>query len=48
MQAIFENENERSNSRRASPMGPLICIEEISRCMERECDGRTRNRRNGV
>ena len=48
MQAIFKNKNERSNSRRASLMGPLICTGGIGKCMERECDGRTRSRRNRV
>ena len=48
MQTIFENEDKRSNSRRASPIGPLIYTEGIGRYMERECDGRTESRRNGV
>ena len=48
MQAIFEDENKRSNSRRASPVGPLICTERISRYMKGECDGRTGSRRNRI
>ena len=48
MQVIFEDEDERGNSRRTSVMGPLICTGRISRCMEGEYYGRVRDRRDGV
>ena len=34
MQVIFENEDERSNSRESSTINTIICIERISRCMK--------------
>ena len=48
MQVIFEDENEGGNSRRTGIIGPLICTGRISRCMEEECYGGVRDRRNGV
>ena len=34
MSVIFENEDERGNSRRTDAIGPLICIGRVSRHME--------------
>ena len=34
MQVIFENEDERSNSRESSTINTIICIERISRYMK--------------
>ena len=48
MQAIFENENKRSNSGRANSMSSLIYIGGIGRGIERKCDGRTGSKRNRV
>ena len=44
MQVIFEDEDERGNSRRTGAMGPLICIGRISRYMEGERYGEVRDR----
>ena len=48
MQIVFEDKDEGNNSRRTSSMGPLICAERISRCIEGECNKGIRNRRNGI
>ena len=36
MQAIFEDEDERSNNESTSTVGVIIHIERISRCVEEE------------
>jgi len=48
MQVVFKDEDERGNSGGTSAVGSLVCIERISRYMEGKCDGRIRNRGNGV
>ena len=40
MQVIFENENERSYSRRTGIVGVNICIRRVRRYMEGKCNGR--------
>ena len=48
VQVILEDEDEGGDSRRTSSMGPLICIERISGCMEGEHNGGIRNRRDRI
>ena len=48
MSVIFENENERDNSRRTGVMGPLVCTGRASRHMEEKHYRRIRNREDGV
>jgi len=48
MLVIFENEDERGNSRRMGAMGPLICTRRVSRDMEGKRYGRIGNRGDGV
>jgi len=48
MQIIFEDEDERSDSRRTGAMGPLICIRRISGCMKEKHYGGIRDRRDRV
>ena len=48
MQIVFEDEDKRNDSRRTSSMGPLICVERISKYMEGECNRGIRNRRNRI
>ena len=48
VQIIFEDEDERSNSRETNSMNPLICIGRISRCVEEEYTGRFRDRRDRI
>ena len=48
MQVIFENEDERGDSRRTSLMDSLICIGRISRCVEGEYTRRFGGRRGRI
>jgi len=48
MQIIFENKNERSSSRETNIIDTIICIERISKYMERELVRRLRNRRSKI
>ena len=48
MQIIFENEDKEGNGRRAGFLGVVTCVGRDSRHMERECDGGTGGRRNGI
>ena len=48
MQAIFKDEDEVDISRRASAVGAIICAGRVGRCVERECNGGVRVRRNGI
>ena len=48
MQAKFEDEDERGNSRGTSSMDSLICTGRISRCVKREYTGRVGNRRGRI
>ena len=48
MSVIFENKDERGNSRRISAMGPLVCTGRVSRHMEEKHYERIGNRGDGV
>ena len=48
MQVIFEDKDERNNSREANPMNTIICAERVSRCMKREFVGRFGIRRSKI
>ena len=48
MQAILENENERSYSGRIDSMGVVICARRVSRYIERKYIRRLENRRSRV
>ena len=48
MQVIFENEDERSNSRESSTINTIICIERISRCMKEKIVKGLRIRRSRI
>ena len=48
MQVIFEDEDERGNSRRTSLMDSLLYTEKISKCVEGEYTRRFGDRRNRV
>jgi len=45
MQALLEDEDKRSNGRRADSVDYIICTERISRCVERKHVGRSGSRR---
>ena len=44
MQTIYKNENERSNSRRISTVGVILCTKRIGRYMKEEYHRRFRKR----
>ena len=48
MQVIFENINERNNSKRTSAVSIGICLERISRYLEIKCNKIFRSRNIGV
>ena len=48
MQVIFEDEDERGDSKGTSLMDFLICIGKVSRCVEGEYTGRFRGRRSRI
>jgi len=48
MQTIFEDEDERSNGKRAGSMDTIIYTERISRCVKRECVRRFGDRRTRI
>ena len=48
MQFIFDNEDERSYSKRTGIVGVNICIRRVRRYMERKCNGRVGSRSIGV
>jgi len=48
MQAIFKDEDEGNISGRASAVGAIICAGRVGRCVEGECNGGVRIRRNGI
>ena len=48
MQVIFENINERNNSKRTSAASIGICLERISRYLEIKCNKIFRSRNIGV
>ena len=48
MQIIFENKDERSNSREADPMDTIICAEKVEKYIEREFVRRFGIRRNRI
>ena len=44
MQVIHKNKDEESSSKRANPVGVVICVRRISRYLEREYIGRVGDR----
>ena len=48
MQVIFEDKDERDNSRGTSSMDSLICIGKVSGCVEGEYTGRFGGRRGRI
>ena len=48
MQVIFEDKDERNNSRGTSSMDSLICIGRVSGCVEGEYTGRFGGRRGRI
>ena len=48
MQFIFDNEDERSYSKRTGIVGVNICIRRVRRYMEGKCNGRVGSRSIGV
>ena len=48
MQAILEDEDEGDIGGRASVVGTIICAGRVSRCVEGECNGGIRVRRNRI
>ena len=48
MQAILEDEDEGNISGRASVVGAIVCAGRVSRCVEGECNGGVRVRRNRI
>ena len=48
MQAILENEDKKSYSGRVDSIGFIICVREVSRCVERKYTRRFENRRSRV
>ena len=48
MQIIFENEDERSNSKGANSMDSVICTRRISRCVKGEYVRRFEGRGNRI
>ena len=44
MQVIRKNEDEGSTTRGTGPMGAVLCVRRISRCVEEKYFGRTRSR----
>ena len=48
MQTIFEDEDEKSNGKRAGSMDTIIYTERVSRCVKRECVRRFRDRRTRI
>ena len=44
MQVIHKDEDERSTTRGTGPMGAVLCVRRISRCVEGKYVGRTRSR----
>jgi len=48
MQTIHKDEDEGGSSRRADPVGVIVCVRRISRHLEGECLGEVGRRRIGI